>query len=86
MAGSHARTRKIVLDQQWRSRIRTSMILNRLQDHIDGKVELSATQVTAATVLLRKTMPDLSATELSGDPNRPVNMGLTVVGVEPQKK
>lgn len=50
-----------------RERIRTSMIVNRLEDHIDGKVEMSATQVSAALGLLRKTVPDLSATEFSGE-------------------
>ncbi len=52
---------------QHREAIRTSMILNRLTDHIDDKVELSTTQVTAALGLLKKTLPDLKATEHSGD-------------------
>jgi hypothetical protein len=43
------------------------MLINRLQDHVNGTVELSATQVTAALGLLKKTAPDLSAVEHSGE-------------------
>lgn len=50
-----------------RSRIQTSQLINRLMDHVRGKVELSATQVTAALGLMRKTLPDLQAVELSGE-------------------
>jgi hypothetical protein len=67
-----ARSRKVELTAEWRSRIQTSMILNRLQDHLSGKVELKTTQVKAAEILLRKTIPDLSATTISGDPDNPV--------------
>lgn len=55
------------LSDAWRERIQTSMIINRLQDHIEGKVELSSTQVSAALGLLKKTAPDLSAVEYAGE-------------------
>ena len=55
------------LSEQTRKRIKTSMIANRLMDHISGKCEMSATQVRAAEILLRKTLPDLSATDLNLD-------------------
>lgn len=50
-----------------RSKIQTSQLINRLQDHALGIVELTATQIKAIEVLIRKTLPDLSATELSGN-------------------
>lgn len=53
-------------DDRTRAKIQTSQIINRLQEHAFGKVDLSPTQVRAAEVLLRKTLPDLTATELSG--------------------
>lgn len=53
-----------------RQRIRTSQLANRLTKHVLGKVEMSATQVTAALGLLRKTLPDLTATEISGELTR----------------
>jgi hypothetical protein len=49
-----------------RQRIRTSQLVNRLTAHVDGEVELTATQVTAALGLLRKSLPDLTAVTHSG--------------------
>lgn len=57
-----------------RSKIQASQLVNRLTNHALGEVELSATQVRAIEILLKKTIPDLSAVELSGDPENPVNI------------
>lgn len=59
-----ARVRKVRHDENTRAKIQTSQLINRLYGHVVGKVELSPTQVRAAEVLLRKTLPDLSATEI----------------------
>lgn len=59
-------------DQRTREKIQTSQLVNRLMAHVNGEVELTSTQVRAAEVLLKKTLPDLSATELSNDPHNPV--------------
>lgn len=64
-----------------RAKIQTSQIINRLTDHIDGKVELSASQVTAAMGLLKKTLPDLSSVELRGNDDNPVVHRIELVGV-----
>lgn len=58
-----ARTKKIRHDEETRLKIQASQIVNRLQDHIFGKIELTPTQVRCAEVLLKKTIPDLSSTE-----------------------
>lgn len=55
-----------------RSRIRAGGIVKRLEDHVLGKVEMSATQVSAALGLLRKTVPDLSAVEHTGKDGEPL--------------
>ena len=60
-----ARTRKIRHDENTREKIRVSQIINRLQNHIDGKVELTTSQVSAANTLLRKVLPDLASTDLT---------------------
>jgi hypothetical protein len=44
-----------------RQKIRTSMLINRLQNHVAGKLEMSKTQIQAAGILLRKTLPDMVA-------------------------
>jgi hypothetical protein len=62
-----ARTRKVRHDDETRSKIRTSQLINRLEDHVLGEVELKPTQVTAALGLLRKTIPDLTAVAHSGE-------------------
>ena len=49
-----------------REAIQTSMLINRLSDHILGKVEMTSTQIRAAQILLNKSLPDLRATEHSG--------------------
>jgi hypothetical protein len=50
-----------------RERIQTSQLVNRLRDHALGKTNMSATQVRAAEILLRKTVPDLTSMEFSGE-------------------
>lgn len=57
-----------------RAKIQTSQLINRLTDHILGTVELSASQVQAASILLKKSLPDLSSVELTGDPENPVEV------------
>ena len=73
-----ARNRK-GLSEATRLRIQTTMIVKRLEKHIlaeekkdkDGnyviKGLMSQSQVSAALGLIKKTLPDLSAVELSGE-------------------
>lgn len=65
-------------DERTRAKIQTSQIINRLTKLVNGEIEMSAQQVTAAQVLLRKSLPDLSAVTLSGDEQNPLNMIHTV--------
>ena len=58
-----ARTR-VGLSENTRKRIQCTQIVNRLQKHVDGEVDMSATQVRAAEVLLRKVLPDLSSIDM----------------------
>lgn len=55
-----------------RSKIQAGMLLKRLADHAFGLVELTQGQIKAIEILLRKSMPDLSATELTGANGGPV--------------
>lgn len=50
-------------DQRTRAKIQTSQIINRLQSFVNGDVKLEPAQVTAALGLLKKTLPDLTASE-----------------------
>lgn len=48
------------------AKIQASQLINRLQDHVDGKVDLSPTQVNAARILLDRSVPILARTEMTG--------------------
>jgi len=61
-----ARTSRTELHEKWRAKIKASMLLNRLRDHALGKVEMTPTQVRAAEILLKKSLPDLQSIEHSG--------------------
>jgi hypothetical protein len=62
-----ARKRAIKHDENTRLKIQAAQLINRLQDHAAGKVDLSTTQVRAIEVLLRKTLPDLSDVRMEVD-------------------
>lgn len=64
--------------QKTRDKIQASAIVNRLQDHVYGKVELSASQVNAAKVLLNKVLPDVRQTELTGPEGEALITGITL--------
>ena len=61
-----ARLRKTHQDDV-RSKIKTSQLVNRLTDHALGKVEMSRSQVQAISILLKKVLPDLQAVTLDGN-------------------
>lgn len=67
-----ARTKRISNDANTRAKIQCTKIVQRLQQHIDGKVEMSATQVKAAETLLKKVLPDQRSMEISGELNLPI--------------
>lgn len=82
-----ARTRKIQHDDRTREKIRTSQLINRLHDHVFGQpegenvkaVEVTQTQMKAIEILLRKSLPDLSAVTLSGDADNPIGVTFKTV-------
>ena len=54
------------MSDEHRVKIQNSNILNALVEHVEGKREMSATQVSAGLGLLKKVLPDLSQTALEG--------------------
>lgn len=67
-----ARKRKIRHDDETRAKIQASQLINRLTEHALGNIDMSPTQVSAAQILLRKTLPDLQAVQLQGDEDNPL--------------
>lgn len=67
-----ARKNKIKLTEPWKEKIRVSMLLNRLQDHVLNKAEMKNSQIKAADILLRKVVPDLAKHEHTGEDGGPI--------------
>lgn len=57
-----------------RDKIQATQLINRLENHALGEVELSQTQIKAIEILLKKSLPDLSSVELSGKDGGPIEM------------
>lgn len=67
-----ARLRKNHQDEV-RTKIQASQLINVLQNHALGQTEeLAQSRIKAIEILLRKSVPDLSAVTVSGDPENPL--------------
>lgn len=55
-----------------RAKIQASQLVNRLTGHALGEIELSATQIRAIEILLKKSVPDLQSIEMSGEGGGPL--------------
>lgn len=54
--------------------IAATQLLNRLIKHANDEIEMSATQINAAKIVIGKYIPDLKAVEISGDQDKPVQI------------
>lgn len=61
-----AARKRIGLSENTRERIKTTMLVERLHNHILGECELSQTQISAIRMLLDRTLPTLTSVEYSG--------------------
>lgn len=50
----------------WNDKVKTGNLMARVLKHANGEIEMTATQLKAADLFLRKTVPDLSRSELTG--------------------
>ena len=63
------------MSETHRDKIRNSNILSCLIDHVEGRREMSATQVTAGLGLLKKALPDLQSMSIQGEEDgEPINV------------
>jgi hypothetical protein len=60
--------------EEVRTKIQTSQLVNVLQNHALGlsENEITPTRMKAIELLLKKSLPDLSSTEITGDSEQPV--------------
>jgi hypothetical protein len=66
-----------------RTKIQTSQLINVLQNHALGadEIEITPTRMKAIELLLKKSLPDLTSTEITGDPDAPLEVKV-VTGIE----
>lgn len=57
-----------------RDKIQASQLINRLQNHALGELALEQSQIKAIEILLRKSIPDLSAIQHGGDSDNPISV------------
>lgn len=58
-----------------RRKIQVSQLLNVLQDHaLSGEGDITPTRMKAIEILLRKSLPDLTAVELTGADGGPIQV------------
>ena len=61
MAAKRGRKPGFRMSEEHRVKIQNSNVLKALIEHVEGKREMSGTQVTAGVALLRKVLPDLQS-------------------------
>jgi hypothetical protein len=75
------RTPGFRMSMDHRLKIKIANIISRLQKVALGEVDGSQVSVNAAIALLRKVLPDLSATQHSGDADSPLAIDTIITGV-----
>lgn len=83
---ARGRTAGFRMSDEHRVKIQNSNILNALIEHVEGKREMSSSQVTAGVALMKKVLPDLQYTEHGGDENNPVRHKIEMIIVDPSDK
>lgn len=66
--------------ERLRGKIKAGQILDRLCKYVYGEIEMKATQVRAAEILLRKCLPDLQAIQVTGHDDGPLTVEIVRFG------
>lgn len=71
--------------ERFRGNVKTAMLLYELHKHVETPGgTMTATQVAAALGLLKKTIPDIKALELSGVNGQPLPTDIKILVAEPE--
>jgi hypothetical protein len=76
-AGMHTKLLHPARAEEVREKIKSTLIINKLENHILNNEEMSSSQVSAALGLLRKSVPDLSAIEHKGEIDHTLTVEIT---------
>ena len=77
MAGKKSIRLNLEQTTRCRAMIKTDHLLKRVQDYIlteKDDTNMTQTRLRAIEVLLRKTLPDISAVQISGDSDNPLTL------------
>jgi hypothetical protein len=74
-----------VMDDSHRVKIQNSNILTALIKHVEGRQEMTASQVSAGLGLLRKIMPDLQQTALTDADGNALTINVSIGGDAPAR-
>ncbi len=74
-----------VMDDSHRVKIQNSNILTALIKHVEGRQEMTASQVSAGLGLLRKIMPDLQQTALTDADGNALTINVNIGGDAPAR-
>lgn len=71
-----ATRKRLFQTEKTREKIQTSQLINRLQNHAlsEEVTELKPSQLKAIEILLKKSLPDLQSTEITGDADAPMQL------------
>lgn len=50
----------------YRNKNKIGNLMSRIEKHANGEIEMTSTQLKAAEIFLRKTLPDLNKTTIEG--------------------
>lgn len=65
------------VQEETRAKIDTTTIVNKLMGHVKGSNKMESTQIRAAEILLKKTLPDLQAIEHTGEDGGDIKISVT---------
>ena len=71
--------------EEIRTKIQASVLVNRLMGHVEGKNQMSPSQIRAAEVLLNKSLPNLSDVKVDMTGNQVVFNLNTKLGDDDKK-
>lgn len=67
--------------EEIRKKIQASVIIERLQRHVEGKLEMTATQVNAANSLLDRSVAKLSQIQHTGEDGGPIKIAKVLIEI-----
>lgn len=66
----------------WKCKVKAGNLMSRIHKHAKGEIEMTASQLRAAEIFLKKVVPDLKSIEMTGRDGGAMETSLTVSFVD----